>query len=123
MSPFDTILLGDTPSSIHIKYAVDKNEFHFTSVTFTETVGHIKISRSVNLLDPDNYELQYDFTAQKEQVVLNHLEIQLDVNLDDQVMMAEGFQCWSTTKEMDRYSKISAIPGVVAWFTQFNLQG
>ncbi|KAI7882095.1 glycoside hydrolase superfamily [Mucor mucedo] len=56
-------------------------------------------------------------------IVLNHLEIQMDVNLDKQVMMAEGFQCWSTTKEMDRYSKISSIPGVVSWFTQFNLQG
>ncbi|KAI9481337.1 MAG: glycoside hydrolase superfamily, partial [Benjaminiella poitrasii] len=38
-------------------------------------------------------------------------------------MMAEGFQCWSTTKEMDNYNRLAAIPSVVAWFTKFNLQG
>lgn len=122
MSPYDTILLGETPSSLHIKYAANEEQFNYASVPFAETVGHIHIKKSVNLLDPDNYELQYEFTAEK-QLVLNHLEIQMDVNLENQIMMAEGFQCWSTSKEMDRYSKIAPIPGVVAWFTQFNLQG
>ncbi|KAI8389354.1 glycoside hydrolase superfamily [Blakeslea trispora] len=38
-------------------------------------------------------------------------------------MLAEGFQCWSTTRELDRYSRLAPIPRVVAWATQFNLQG
>ncbi|KAI8091457.1 glycoside hydrolase superfamily [Gilbertella persicaria] len=38
-------------------------------------------------------------------------------------MLAEGFQCWSTTQEMDRYSRLASIPRVVSWVTQFNLQG
>lgn len=124
MSPYDTLLLSDTASCIHLKYTVNHKQVQFASVPLTNTVGQVNIQRSVNLLDPEHYELQYEFTATGEQaIVLNYLEIQMDVNLNHQVMMAEGFQCWSTTKEMDRYSKISAIPGVVSWFTQFNLQG
>ncbi|GAA5804179.1 hypothetical protein HPULCUR_009666 [Helicostylum pulchrum] len=122
MSPYDDILLTETPSAVNIKYAVDKEEFNVASYSFDGT-SHLKVTRSVHLLDADNFELQYDFTAQDKPVSLNHLEIELEVNLENQVMMAEGFQCWSTTKELDRYSTLSAIPGVVSWFTQFNLQG
>ncbi|KAI8355073.1 glycoside hydrolase superfamily [Choanephora cucurbitarum] len=38
-------------------------------------------------------------------------------------MLAEGFQCWSTTRELDSYSRLAPIPRVVAWATQFDLQG
>ncbi|GAA5812075.1 hypothetical protein MFLAVUS_005524 [Mucor flavus] len=122
MSPYDDILLTETPFMVNIKYTVDKEEFNVASYSFDDT-SHLKVTRTVVLLDADNFELQYDFTAQDKPVSLNHLEIEIDVNLADQVMMAEGFQCWSTTKELDRYSTLSAIPGVVSWFTQFNLQG
>lgn len=122
MSPYDDILLTETPSVVNMKYTVDKEEFNVASYSFDDT-SHLKVTRTVALLDADNFELQYDFTAQDKPVSLNHIEIEIDVNLADQVMMAEGFQCWSTTKELDRYSTLSAIPGVVSWFTQFNLQG
>ncbi|KAI9283320.1 glycoside hydrolase superfamily [Sporodiniella umbellata] len=38
-------------------------------------------------------------------------------------MMTEGFQCWSTTKEMSKHNKLPAIPTPVSWITKFNLQG
>jgi hypothetical protein len=122
-SPFDAILLDEIHPTLNIKYAINKIESNYKAVPFSNRIGHLKIEKNVKLLDPDNFEMQYEFTAQDSDVDLKHLEIQLDMNLENQVMMAEGFQCWSTTKEMDRYSKMSAIPGVVAWFTQFNLQG
>lgn len=123
-TPFDALLSDDTPLTVNIKYAIDKVESNHNSVPFSNTIGQLKLKRSVNILDSDNFELQYELTAQEgHDVNLKHLEIQLGVNLNNQVMMAEGFQCWSTSKEMDKYSRMSAIPGVVAWFTQFNLQG
>ncbi|KAL0089472.1 glycoside hydrolase superfamily [Phycomyces blakesleeanus] len=37
-------------------------------------------------------------------------------------MMAEGFQSWSLSKEMDSNSRLSSIPTLVAWKTKFDLQ-
>lgn len=123
MTPYETLLLNENEPIANVKYTIDNKESHLVA-PITDTGKHqvLKLSRSVHLLDPDNFELEYTLTAQKD-LVLKQVEIELDMDLQDQVMMAEGFQCWSTTKEMDRYNKISAIPSVVAWFTQFNLQG
>ncbi|EIE88697.1 hypothetical protein RO3G_13408 [Rhizopus delemar RA 99-880] len=38
-------------------------------------------------------------------------------------MLGEGFQCWSTTKEMGKHNRLAAIPKAVSWITKFNLQG
>jgi alpha-galactosidase len=38
-------------------------------------------------------------------------------------MMAEGFQAWSQTKEVDKSSTLPAIQSTVAWITKFDLQG
>lgn len=123
MTPYETLLLNENEPIANVKYTIDNKESHLVApITDTEKHQVFKLSRSVHLLDPDNFELEYTLTAQKD-LVLKQVKIELDMDLQDQVMMAEGFQCWSTTKEMDRYNKISAIPNVVAWFTQFNLQG
>lgn len=87
------------------------------------TLGQVKMTKVVTSLDADNYEVTYNLQPLESNTLLKHLEIEFDMELSGQVMMAEGFQCWSTTKEMDRYSKLAAIPRVVSWITQFNLQG
>lgn len=123
MTPYETLLLNENESIAHVKYTIDNKQSHLVaSFTNAEEKQVLILSRSVHLLDPNNFELEYTLTAEKD-MILNGVEIELDMDLQDQVMMAEGFQCWSTTKEMDRYNKISAIPSVVSWFTQFNLQG
>jgi alpha-galactosidase len=122
MTPYETLFLNKNEPIVNVKYIIDNTP---TEVSFSlnESKGEkIKVDRSIKSIDNDNFELEFKIIAQQD-MTLKDLEIQMNMNLDDQVMMAEGFQCWSTTKEMDRYNKMSAIPSVVSWFTQFNLQG
>ncbi|CAO3641575.1 unnamed protein product [Mucor fragilis] len=122
-APFDTLLL-ETPSVASIRYTVDGIETRLSLPLQTAaTVGQLNVEKSVELLDPDNYRVAYAFTPLKDTVVMQHLELQYEMDLQQQVMLAEGFQCWSTTKELGPHSRLSAIPSVVSWITQFNLQG
>ncbi|KAI7902159.1 glycoside hydrolase superfamily [Cokeromyces recurvatus] len=122
-SPFETLLL-ETPSTVHIEYTVDNVKSKFSLPFKDETMmGQIKVERTVKLLNPDSFEINYRLIPQDSSVELNYLEFEYDMNLEAKVMMAEGFQCWSTTKEMGKYNRLAAIPSVVSWFTKFNLQG
>ncbi|KAI8144171.1 glycoside hydrolase superfamily [Fennellomyces sp. T-0311] len=38
-------------------------------------------------------------------------------------MMADGFQCWTHSREMDLHGCLRPISKTVAWWTKFNLQG
>jgi alpha-galactosidase len=122
-TPFETLLL-DSPSTAHLKYVTNNTETKFTvPLVSSTTLGQVQVEKVVTSLDANNYEVAYTFKPLESDVLLKHLEIEFDMELSGQVMMAEGFQCWSTTKELDRYSKLAAIPNIVSWFTQFNLQG
>jgi hypothetical protein len=122
-TPFDTLLL-ESPSTANLKYVANNVESNFSlPLTTSATLGQVKVEKVVTSLDANNYQVAYKFQPLESDVLLKHLEIEFDMVLSNQVMMAEGFQCWSTTKELDRYSKLAAIPSVVSWITQFNLQG
>jgi alpha-galactosidase len=122
--PFETLLL-ETPSTVNLKYTIDNIQSRYSLPLKTSTtIGQLAIDKKVHLLDPDNFEVTYDWKNTGEtSLTLQQLEIEFSMNLEQQVMFAEGFQCWSTSKEMDKYNKLSAIPSVVSWITQFNLQG
>ncbi|CAO0802984.1 unnamed protein product [Mucor circinelloides] len=122
-APFETLLL-ETPSVVNVKYTVNGVDTSLSlPLEAVATIGQLKVEKSVKLLDPDNYQVAYEFTPLQDQVVMKHLEIDYEMDLQHQVMLAEGFQCWSTTKELGLHSRLSAIPSVVSWITQFNLQG
>ncbi|KAG1452975.1 hypothetical protein G6F56_007681 [Rhizopus delemar] len=119
MSPFQSIQL---PSLAKIKYI--KNNQPFTIALALDTAisaGSIDLQRQLRFSD-HQFELEYKLMA-NEQVLLDSVEFELDMDLKDNVMMTEGFQCWSTTKEMSRHNKLATIPSPVAWITQMNLQG
>ncbi|KAI8332852.1 glycoside hydrolase superfamily [Chlamydoabsidia padenii] len=56
-------------------------------------------------------------------IELVHFEAKYSVNLNDQKMLANGFQSWSQSKEMGAQDRIQEIRKSVAWYTQYNLQG
>jgi alpha-galactosidase len=122
-TPFTTLA---SPASwvVNTKYLANSKQESFSERFEKEVLlGQLRVEKSTIQLDGDNFELHYKVLNQGDDVTLSHFEMELDINLDNQVMMAEGFQCWSTTREVDRYSRMAAIPGPVAWFTKFNLQG
>lgn len=122
-TPYETLLL-DTPSIANIKYTVNGIETSLSlPLEMIATIGQLQVEKTVKLLDPNNYEVVYEFKPLESQVFMKHLEIEYEMNLQQQVMLAEGFQCWSTTKELGPHNRLSAIPKVVSWVTQFNLQG
>lgn len=123
-TPFETLLL-ETPSTANVKYTIDNVQSRYSLPLKTSTsIGQLSVDKSVKLLDPNNYEVTYEWTNPGEKSVqLQELQVEFTMNLEQQVMFAEGFQCWSTSKEMDKYNRLSAIPSVVSWITQFNLQG
>jgi alpha-galactosidase len=122
MTPYETLLLNENESVVNAKYVINNKLSSISIPLIEKSLEKIKVERFTKSIDNDNFELEYKITAQ-EDILLKGLDIEMNMNLDNQVMMAEGFQSWSTTKELDRYNKMSAIPGVVSWFTQFNLQG
>lgn len=46
-----------------------------------------------------------------------------DVGISGKRMMANGFQSWSQTKELDHKDRILNIPRPIAWLKQTHLQG
>lgn len=52
-----------------------------------------------------------------------HFEATYMADLNDQRMMANGFQSWSQAREFTKHDKIPAIRSSIAWYTQLNLQG
>lgn len=56
-------------------------------------------------------------------IELVHFEATYMTELNDQRMMANGFQSWSQARELTKNDKIPAIRSSVAYLTQLNLQG
>ncbi|KAG1154026.1 hypothetical protein G6F36_014516 [Rhizopus arrhizus] len=122
MNVYESILTA--PSTAQLKYIVNNKHFSFTIPLVTEaSAGALSLQRVTHTIkEHDHFELEYVATAQEE-LLLQSLEFEVKVNLEDQVMLGEGFQCWSTTKEMGKHNRLAAIPKAVSWITKFNLQG
>ncbi|KAG1055030.1 hypothetical protein G6F43_002988 [Rhizopus delemar] len=122
MNVYESILT--TPSTAQLKYITNNKHFSFTVPLVTEaSAGALSLQRITHTIkEQDHFELEYVATAQEE-LLLQSLEFEVKVNLEDHVMLGEGFQCWSTTKEVGKHNRLAAIPKAVSWITKFNLQG
>lgn len=125
--PFDA-LLTNTPL-LTLRYKLNGVEFGLSNVPLeadTQSVGHFTVIRSTVAVDANTYEQQYTFqsTSSLDPVELVQLELTTaEVNFDDRVMMADGFQSWSHSREMGRYNRLPPISKAVAHLTRFDLQG
>ncbi|KAI8968411.1 glycoside hydrolase superfamily [Mycotypha africana] len=96
------------------------------SATGSVSVNQVKVTKTIHTIcEHEEYELEYTFESLEDDLQLKHIQIDIAnlYDLSQYVMMAEGFQCWSTSKEMGRHNRLAAIPRPVAWFTKMNLQG
>jgi hypothetical protein len=114
---------------IDVGYSIgpDYHRLHTTFDLLTVADAFISIQRTINANDDDTtwFETEYTIQAQdaSHMVRLHHFEILFDTDLTDNTMLAEGFQAWSQTREMDKTSSLPAISSPVAWITKFDLQG
>jgi hypothetical protein len=68
------------------------------------------------------YILTFTIKALKP-IELVRFEASFMTDLQDQLMLANGFQSWSQAREFSKNDKIPAIHSSIAWYTQLNLQG
>ncbi|EIE80181.1 hypothetical protein RO3G_04886 [Rhizopus delemar RA 99-880] len=68
------------------------------------------------------YILTFTIKALKP-IELARFEASFMTDLQDQLMLANGFQSWSQAREFSKNDKIPAIHSSIAWYTQLNLQG
>ena len=68
------------------------------------------------------YLLTFTIKALKP-IELVRIESSFMTDLQDQLMLANGFQSWSQAREFSKNDKIPAIHSSIAWYTQLNLQG
>ncbi|CAO3649515.1 unnamed protein product [Cunninghamella blakesleeana] len=122
----DTLLKHD--AIIHIEYYIQNRLFNLTTRFIDTSVSneHITVKKQL-LIDNDiSFDLGYTIepdNTDNQNIKLKTFEILFKTNLTNQVMLAEGFQCWSQTKEVDKTTTIRSIQSAVAWVTKFNLQG
>ncbi|KAG2175075.1 hypothetical protein INT44_007553 [Umbelopsis vinacea] len=70
----------------------------------------------------NGYELTLELCTMVD-VELHTLKATYWADLTDIRMLANGFQSWSQTRELNEYGRLSKIPYPVAWITKFDLQG
>lgn len=81
---------------------------------------HFDVSRHTD--NQGGYLLGFTIKA-LQSIELIHFNATFLADLQNQAMLANGFQNWSQAREFDKRDRISAIPSSVSWYTQFNLQG
>lgn len=98
------------------------NTFDSTSASSSP---HITIDRRIiDHHDNNNrFDLELKLTAHEEPIELEQLEFVFHMDIENTIMMADGFQCWTHSRELDKLGSISPISRTVAWWTQFDLQG
>lgn len=120
--PFHT-LHENTPAII-ASYIHKGTTNTFDSLS-TSSSPHITINRRI-IDDQDNnnrFDLELKLTAHEGPIELEQLEFVFHMDIENTVMMADGFQCWTHSRELDKHGSISSISRTVAWWTQFDLQG
>ncbi|KAI9492623.1 glycoside hydrolase superfamily [Zychaea mexicana] len=139
--PYET-LLNFTPSMAvtYIHHSPPPQEEN-TSKTTTFTVSekdqealgatsqklqHLTVDKQIQRIQEDHFELTLTLKAHdndQSSIEFRHLEFSTPMDLMGQLMMADGFQCWTHTREMDLHGRLPPISKTVAWWTKFNLQG
>ncbi|ORZ15845.1 glycoside hydrolase superfamily [Absidia repens] len=126
------IPLGETlkqhKAFIDVSYTIGTQHYRLNSTFDQPTVAdsYLTIQRKLLLVNDDTFETEYSIQPQDQvntMVKLNHFEVIFDTDLTDNSMMAEGFQAWTHTREMDKTSTLPSIQSAVAWITKFDLQG
>lgn len=113
---------------LDLTYKVDKNEYKFKNelvhqqAPFTSDALQVTYKVSRHTDNKGGYIISFIVKALK-QVELVYFNATFLADLQDQRMLANGFQSWSQSKELSRNDKIPPIPSSVAWYTQMNLQG
>ena len=106
------------------------NEEPFHPTTTTHRLQHFTVDRKIQDMNQNNdhFELTYTLKAhfddkQGEAIGVRYLEFSSPMELTGQIMMADGYQCWTHSREMDLNGRLPPISRTVAWWTWFNLQG
>ncbi|CEG73530.1 hypothetical protein RMATCC62417_08891 [Rhizopus microsporus] len=121
ITPYESLLTSSAVANI--KYTLNNQNITVAIPIVNDILtDNLDLEKRTHILDKDRFELEYVVTA-KERIILRTLEFESDMNLKGHVMLAEGFQCWSTVKEMGHLNRLLPIPRAVSWITKFNLQG
>ncbi|KAI9304915.1 glycoside hydrolase superfamily [Cunninghamella echinulata] len=110
---------------INIEYNIQNQHFNLTTRFIDSSVSneHITIKKK-QLFDGDSFELNYIIEVENiKNIKLKRFEILFNTDFSDQSMMAEGFQSWSQTKEVDETTTLRSIKSAAAWVTKLDLQG
>lgn len=110
---------------INIEYNVQNQHFNLITRFIDSSVSneHITIKKQ-QLFDGDSFELNYIIEVENiKNIKLRRFEILFNTDFSDQSMMAEGFQSWSQTKEVDKTTTLRSIKSAAAWVTKLDLQG
>ncbi|KAG0175429.1 hypothetical protein DFQ28_000044 [Apophysomyces sp. BC1034] len=116
--------LSDATPTIFIRYTHDGvEELVSQKLTNPCISDHLTVEKRVSNVGDNNFELNLTLTANDQNIRLQQLEFLYEADMSTETMLAEGFQSWSQAREVDRYSSMPGIQRVVAWVTQFDLQG
>ncbi|ORX51998.1 glycoside hydrolase [Hesseltinella vesiculosa] len=111
-------------ASLHLNYSIQAEARQLTGPLATPVHdNHISFSRHITILGTHTFKVKYVLETDT-LIKLHHLSVRINLPPIQQYnMMAEGFQCWSTTCEQDASSTSTSISLPVAWVTKFDLQG
>ncbi|KAF7728810.1 hypothetical protein EC973_005436 [Apophysomyces ossiformis] len=116
--------LSDATPTVYIRYTCNGEEkIASQKLTNPSIAGHLSVDKRISKLDENKFELSLILTAGDKNVRLQQLEFLFDARFSNETMLAEGFQSWSQTREMDKRNSMVPILKPVAWVTQFDLQG
>ncbi|KAI8086388.1 glycoside hydrolase superfamily [Halteromyces radiatus] len=116
---------------IELRYTIG-NKYYQLSAPFDSqsvTDSHLLIKRTFTSISQDSFEIEYTIEPTNNHqedsslIKLHHFEVFFDTDFNNNTIMAEGFQCWSQTREMDKTTTLPKIQSTVAWITKFDLQG
>ncbi|KAI9261661.1 glycoside hydrolase superfamily [Phascolomyces articulosus] len=101
-------------------------------IQHTRRLQHFTVDRKIHDIHRDNndngqFELTYTLKSHSDYndgtIELRYLEFTAPMELTGQIIMADGYQCWTHSREMDLNGRLPPISKTVAWWTWFNLQG
>jgi alpha-galactosidase len=127
------IPLSDTlkqhAATIKVGYVIGNQHFvlksSFDGLSVSDS--YLTVQRKFVHVCHDTFEIEYSIQPNHDEgaslIKLHVFEVSFMTELANHSMMAEGFQAWSQTKEVDKSSTLPAIQSTVAWITKFDLQG
>ncbi|CEJ00112.1 hypothetical protein RMCBS344292_14178 [Rhizopus microsporus] len=104
------------------KLVKHKNELIQPGGTFSTDAAQVTLKTLPHTNNKGGYILSFSVKAKKP-IELAQFKATFMTDLQDQRMLANGFQSWSQAREMTKNDKINPIRSSIAWYTQLNLQG